>query len=179
MINGMSANNDIDPSGNLALESPGAMPGKSSGQGYFLDANMLGKITVYDANIPASLGGFTGGVVDAEPLSYSGVNSTSVRYRTTGSSWASMKVDDSYDRDNKTMPDRYTSQFQPDYDKSFYSLITQQGLTDNLGVVLGVSRRDSDIKQNRIVNKEGDIDSRQQKRRSDNVMANFTWQASS
>lgn len=50
-------------------------------------------------------------------------------------------------------------------------------MTDNLGVVLGVSRRDSDIKQNRIVNKEGDIDSRQQKRRSDNVMANFTWQA--
>ncbi|MCW7552471.1 Plug domain-containing protein [Endozoicomonas gorgoniicola] len=115
MINGMSVNNDIDPTNTLNLDSNGVMPGKSSGQGYFLDANMLGSITVYGANIPASLGGFTGGVVDAEPLSYSGVNSTSVRYRTTGSSWASMKVDKNYDRAKKTQPEKYTSQFQPDY----------------------------------------------------------------
>ena len=50
----------------------GVNPNKSSEQAYFFDAKLLSGITVYSNNVPANLGGFTGGAVVAETRSTAG-----------------------------------------------------------------------------------------------------------
>jgi len=177
MIDGVNINNDIDPLGNLTLGSTtGVMPGLSSEQAYFFDASMLGSVTVYDSNVPASIGGFTGGAVVSESLNYSGMDNLSLNYRTTNNSWASMQVDDTVKSQyNNPKLDGYTAEFQPKYKKNFVNIVLEQGLTDELGMVVGISRRDSNIQQNRVVDKEGTVDKKDQTRRSDNIMTNFRW----
>lgn len=59
-VDGMNMNNDLDP-GNTD-KGPNSLGGRS--QGLALDLDLLGDITVYDSNVPASFGGFNGGVVD-------------------------------------------------------------------------------------------------------------------
>lgn len=59
-LDGMGMNNDLDP-GNTA-NNASELPGRS--QGLAVDTDLLESITVHDSNVPASFGGFNGGVVD-------------------------------------------------------------------------------------------------------------------
>ena len=61
------------------------MLGGSSSQSYYIDPDAISKITVYDVNVPAEYGGFTGGVVDAELLRYQGEDYTAIKYAISGS----------------------------------------------------------------------------------------------
>ncbi len=61
LIDGININNDLDPSSGLFDGSVGVLPGMSSEQAYFFDAAMLAGITVYDNNVPASLGALPAG----------------------------------------------------------------------------------------------------------------------
>lgn len=72
MIDGVNINNDIDQASSLFDGTMGVNPNKSSEQAYFFDAKLLSGITVYSNNVPANLGGFTGGAVVAETRQYSG-----------------------------------------------------------------------------------------------------------
>ena len=176
LLDGVNVNNDLDPTNEIFDGTMGVMPNRSSGQAYFFDANLLSGITVYTSGVPAKLGGFTGGAVLAETRQYSGEDRVKVNYRTTQSEWASMKVDENARSllDGKA-PLSGDAEFQPDYRKNFYSVLAEQSITDDFGVVLGFSRRDSNIAQNREVNPEGDIDQQSHSRRSDNFLANFNW----
>lgn len=177
MVDGVNINNDIDPLGNLTLgNTPSVMPGLSSEQAYFFDASMLGSVTVYDSNVPASIGGFTGGAVVAETLHYSGMDNLGLSYRTTNNSWGSTQVDDTVKSQYKNPKlNGYTADFQPKYHKDFVNMVLEQGITDELGMVIGISRRDSTIQQSQVVDKEGNLDKKDQSRRSDNIMTNFRW----
>lgn len=177
IVDGVNINNDIDPLGNLTLGStPSVMPGLSSEQAYFFDASMLGNVTVYDSNVPASIGGFTGGAVASESLNYSGMNNLSLNYRTTNNSWGSTQVDDTVKAQyNNPKLNGYTADFQPKYKKDFVNIVLEQGLTDELGMVVGISRRDSTIQQSQLIDAKGTVDKKDQTRRSDNVMTNFRW----
>ncbi|SON48961.1 TonB-dependent receptor plug domain-containing protein [Vibrio tapetis] len=176
MLDGININNDIDPTGGLFEGHIGVIPSQSSEQAYFFDANMLAGVTVYDSNVPANLGGFTGGAVVAETRQYSGKSHTQLKYRGTRSSWASMKVDDNIKNDlDAAIPLSNGAIYQPIYKKEFFSLVTEQGITDNIGMVLGFSRRDSNIRQSRQINPAGDRDNQDHTRRSDNILANFNW----
>ncbi len=53
--------------------------------------------------------------------------------------------------------------------------MAEQSLTEDIGMVVGFSRRESDIKQKRLINKNGDTDHRNHNRLSDNFLANFNW----
>ncbi|WP_075478550.1 TonB-dependent receptor plug domain-containing protein [Moritella viscosa] len=177
MVDGINVNNDIDPLGNLSLGStPSVIPGLSAEQAYFFDASMLGSVTVYDSNVPANLGGFTGGAVVSESLNYSGMDNVSLNYRTTNNNWASVQVDDTV-KAQYTDPklDQYTAEFQPKYKKAFLNAVLEKGLTDELGLVVGISRRDSRIQQSQVVDDRGTVDRKDQTRRSDNMMTNFRW----
>lgn len=176
LLDGININKDLDPTNELFDGTAGVMPNRSSGQAYFFDANLLSGITVYTSGVPAKLGGFTGGAIVAETRQYSGEDRVKINYRTTQSDWASMKVDDNAKPllDGKR-PLSGEASFQPDYRKNFYSVLVEQGITEDFGMVLGFSRRDSNIAQNRVVNAEGDIDQQSHSRRSDNFLANFNW----
>lgn len=67
LLDGATINNDIDPAFNVSgTGNPNnAVDVPSSAQGIAVDVDLLESLTVYDANVPAAYGGFTGGVVDA------------------------------------------------------------------------------------------------------------------
>ncbi|RUM49216.1 MAG: hypothetical protein DSY85_16190, partial [Marinomonas sp.] len=82
LIDGVGTNNDLNPGDNEDTFSNPITPtnlsmlGGSSSQSYYIDPDAISKITVYDVNVPAEYGGFTGGVVDAELLRYQGEDYT-------------------------------------------------------------------------------------------------------
>ncbi|KAB0289977.1 TonB-dependent receptor [Vibrio fortis] len=175
LIDGINVNNDLDPSG-LFDGTAGTLPGLSSEQAYYFDANLLGGVEAYTSNVPAHLGGFTGGAINATTKKYSGEDRVRLRYRTTQSDWAEMQVDSNIKSDvENATPNGYGADFQPDYKKNFFSVMAEQSLTDDIGMVVGFSRRESDISQKRLINKAGDTDFRDHTRQSDNFLANFNW----
>ncbi|QFT10118.1 TonB-dependent siderophore receptor [Vibrio sp. THAF190c] len=176
LINGININNDIDPTGGLFDGSMAVNPNKSSEQAYYFDANLLSGITAYTSDIPAQFGGFTGGAVNAETRHYSGENRVKLRYRGTRSDWASVHIDDNVKAASDAKePTGSEATYQPEYKKDSFSVVAEQAITDNVGMVLGFSRRDSDIKQTRLLNPTGKRDVEDHTRRSDNFLANFNW----
>lgn len=176
LIDGINVNNDLDPEQTFFDGAMKTIPGSSSEQAYYLDANLLQGIEIYSSNVPAKFGGFTGGAVVAETRQYDGNDGVQARYRTTRSSWASMQVDEHIKShvDSK-VPNGSDAEFQPNYGKDFYSIAVQKGLTDEIGMVIGFSRRESAIEQTRMISKEGTTDKQDHTRLSDNWLANFNW----
>lgn len=176
MIDGININNDIDPLNEIFDDSMQVNPGKSSEQAYFFDANLLSGVTVYSSDVPANLGGFTGGAVVAKTRQYNGENRVKLRYRTTKSEWALMRVDDNAKNVvEQSVPNGLDADFQPKYKKDFFSISVEQGLTEDIGMVVGISRRESDIAQKRMINPKGDTDNKKHTRKSDNFLLNFNW----
>ncbi len=144
---------------------------------------MLSKVEVQDSNISASLGGFMGGAVIAKTKQYSGTDSIKLKYRTTNSSWAKMEAGDSVQKILKQVrPDNSgTAELQPKYNKQTFNILAEKRLNDNLGMVLGYSRRTSSIEQNRLIgfdknaNNKAQLDKQNHQRLSDNLLLNFNW----
>ena len=64
--------------------------------GLNLDSRNLCQLTVYDANVPAEYGDFTGGVVEAETCEPSEAFSGQISYQLTQSKWLQQHVDRRY-----------------------------------------------------------------------------------
>ncbi len=175
-IDGVNVNNDLMSD---AAHFDGSMqvnPRTHSEQGYFFDARMFGNIKVYTDNVPASLGGFTGGAVVAETRQYQGHNKVSASYRTTNDSWSSTQVDANAKAIfNKAQPDGDSAIFQPDYDKHSFNVMVEQQLGGDWGLVFGASRRTSDIMQLRQISIDGKTATSEHTRLSSNVLANINW----
>ncbi|MDA0423770.1 hypothetical protein, partial [Stutzerimonas frequens] len=151
MIDGIGVNNDINPaSGSSDYGTPGLTTSDSgsSPQGYYLDVGLLEQLEVYDSNVPASFGGFTGGVVSAKMKRYDGNDFVDLRYGIQRDEWESFHID-ARDREDFDNAGSYNAEFTPIYRKDSYNLSAQQGLTDHSGMTLGVSRRTSSFRQTR------------------------------
>jgi len=83
-------------------------------QELFLNANLLDDITVYDSNIPARYGAFTGGVVDARTRSPGTAAEGRVFYRTTRDEWTSFHMEE---RDRRSFETEDNFRFQPNFVK--------------------------------------------------------------
>lgn len=66
-LDGISTNSDLDPAEQTSVTT--TRLGGSDEQGFYVDSRLIDSVTVYDHNIPASFGGFTGGVIDAQTRS--------------------------------------------------------------------------------------------------------------
>ncbi|MDP8039945.1 MULTISPECIES: TonB-dependent receptor plug domain-containing protein [Pasteurellaceae] len=184
-VDNVNINNDLGKAGEQIFDGSMAQyPNISNPQAYFFDANLLSSIVVHDSNVSASLGGFSGGAVVAKTKYYDGKDRVKLRYRTSRSQWAKFDVDsDLADRFSKATPVGFVAEFQPKYDKNFFSLSAEKSLTDNLGVVFGVSRRTANIQQAKIMSvdkKTGNISygNENNTRRSDNLLTNFNYRLS-
>jgi len=145
VIDGIDTTSDMDPgSGGDVFTSPSlvGVVGGSSPQGYYLDVGLLEQIEVYDSNVPASYGGFTGGVVDARVKRYQGEDFLSLRYGIQRDEWESFHIDEDDEEDFESA-DGIGADYTPDYRKDNYSLTAQQGLGDRSGLTLSASRRSS------------------------------------
>lgn len=186
-LDGMSINNDIDPADNgLGVTNSNL---SSDEQGFYLDSRLIESVTVYDANVPVEFGGFTGGVVETKSRSWQGESSANVYYRQTDSSWNKTIVDDKLNFDSSGNDISNPARFQPDYKKRSYGVSVETGITDDLGFVASVSRRESSIpmanaggrsvvlENNKLSGFEYQDSIKDQTRVSDNIFTKFTWYA--
>ena len=115
----------------------------SSPQGYYLNVELLDKVEVYDSNIPVEYGGFTGGVVSAKIKAYQGEDTFSWHFGMQRDEWEELHVTE----DDITSNDRFNGVYTPDYQKTNFGISLQQGLGDNLGLTLGLTRHQSRFAQ--------------------------------
>ncbi|MCX2961279.1 TonB-dependent receptor plug domain-containing protein [Rodentibacter caecimuris] len=181
-VDNVNVNNDLTVDSEIFDGAMQVLPGISHTQAYFFDASMLSKVEVHDSNISAGLGGFMGGAVVAKTKQYNGQDSVSLKYRTTNSGWAKMNADSSAQHLlDKIRPDAGgVAEFQPKYRKQTFNIVLEKGLTDNLGMVLGYSKRHSRIQQNRLIgyDTEAKLNKQNHLRNSDNLLLNFNLAAS-
>ncbi len=63
LVDGISVNSVLDPAAETPVNAVNDAPGHA--QSLFIDTDLVESLEVYDANAPASIGGFTGGVIKA------------------------------------------------------------------------------------------------------------------
>lgn len=178
-VDNVNVNNDLAIDQSIFDGAMQVLPGISHTQAYFFDASMLSKIEIQDSNISASLGGFMGGSVIAKTKQYNGQDSFKLKYRTTHSSWGKMKQDGNASQVlEKVRPEiDGTASLQPKYHKQNVSIVAEKGITENIGTVLGISRRTSTINQYRLIGfgSEAQLHQQAHTRRSDNLLFNVNW----
>lgn len=146
LIDGADTSSDINPADSQDIWSTPSLVaphGGSSPQGYYINVELLDKVEVYDSNIPVEFGGFTGGVVSSELKSYAGKNSFSFKYGLQRDEWEEYHLAE----DDISSADKWRGVYTPNYEKSNYDLSAQFGLTDNIGVTLGIANRFSTFAQ--------------------------------
>ena len=145
LIDGIDTANDLNP-GDVEdvwdAPVPWQVQGGSSPQGYYIDTNLIESVEVYDSNVPAEYGGFTGGVVAAELKDYDGEDTISIAYSLRRDEWEEFHVTE----DDVGINDYRTALYTPDYRRSSLVLGVQRGIGD-LGLSLSVSRRHSTFAQ--------------------------------
>jgi hypothetical protein len=139
MLDGMSINNRIDP----AADNPGDLDSVAShSQSIFINPLLLDQITVYDSNIPARFGGFTGGVVDSKIRNPGDMFKGKVRYRTTSHHMTKMHVNEGgeyafeHSNDHEQQPKFYKHEF--------FSMVDLP-LTENSGLLLSYNLKYAQI----------------------------------
>ena len=147
LIDGADATSDINPASEQVSHSRDLyfvpslfeIDRGSSPQGYYLDVELLETVEVYDSNVPVEYGGFTGGVVAAEVKSYRGEDRFSWHFGMQRDEWEEFHITE----DDITANDYFNAVYTPDYQKTNFGVSLQRGLTDNLGITLGLTRRQS------------------------------------
>ncbi|KGA35955.1 membrane protein [Pectobacterium brasiliense] len=149
MIDGMSNNDRLNPgvnvgevgavaNGNAADDFPSGHP-----ESFWIDSSLIESLSVYDSNVSAKYGQFTGGVIDAKLKKPSFTEpSGSVSYRTTRSSWTKYHLDK---KEEDSFSAATTLKRQPKFTKNFYNLNVSQPLNDNAALMFVYSRKESDI----------------------------------
>lgn len=150
LIDGTDTVNDLNPgAANDIWHTPSLFQphGGSSPQGYYVDVDLLENVQVYDSNVPAEHGGFTGGVVAAELKRYDGDDGFTLRYGLKRDEWESFHVDaDETGEPDIGGADYYTARYTPDYFKPTIGLAMTRGI-GGVGVTLSASRRYSRFAQ--------------------------------
>lgn len=152
MIDGLSNNNNIDPittsgtagrlgdlvSGHNAWDLPAG-----GEQSLWIDNSLIESLEVFDSNISAKYGNFTGGVLDAKIKKPNTQQSSGrVSFRTTRDAWASFHIDQKIRDDFEQSSYLY---YQPKFTKNFYTASINQPLSDHAAVILSYNRSESEI----------------------------------
>jgi len=130
MIDGLGSNNLMDPA-NDAITGPDNIPGTS--QGLYLNAALIDRITVYQSNIPARFGGFTGGVVAVKTKEPGPNFSGHFFLKTTRDAWSSFHIDSTQEEAFKQSADYHQ---QPRFEKYQTGLTLNIPVTDAMGFLV-------------------------------------------
>lgn len=149
MIDGLSNNNTINPGANggeLTSNPDGYSPTDlpaGGAQSFWINSELVEQLEVFDSNVSAKYGDFSGGVVDSK-LKDPKLDRPSgkISYRTTRASWTSYHVDENISEDYDTATNLY---YQPKFTKNFYSVTVNQPLSDKAGFIFAYNRQESTI----------------------------------
>ena len=135
-LDGMNYNNRIDPASNSRLTS--SSNDVSGGvQSMNVNSDIVESITVYDHNIPAEFGGFSGGVVDTKTKETFGNDSFSFSVRGNHSDWANYHYIQADDAEQSSTDE--TELKAPVYEKISYSLSGKKQLNKHHGVMFSLA----------------------------------------
>ncbi|RBQ31931.1 hypothetical protein CRU92_03960 [Arcobacter sp. FW59] len=137
MIDGVSNNSLIDPNIS-AVQNPYDVPGNENQ--IFLDLDLIEEVTVYDSNISAEYGNFTGGVIDAKTIRAGAEPKIKFSYGHTSDSLTKLHIANK-EEFNKAKGDNN----QPKFKKNFYNINVSTPLNDTDGMVLSYNRKESTI----------------------------------
>ncbi len=128
-IDGIGNNSLLDPT-TRNPHSVGNVPGHP--QEIFLDTSLVEEITLYDTNVPARFGGFTGGVVETTARGPRKRYGGNLFFRTTRDGWTEFHLDDAdrYDFDHSNTASR-----QPRFEKQHAGISLDLPLTERLGLL--------------------------------------------
>ena len=173
LIDGADTTSDINPGAGardvFSIPSLVEPLEGSSPQGYYLDVELLEKVEVYDSNIPVEYGGFTGGVVSATIKSYQGEDTFSWHFGMQRDEWEQFHITE----DDINANDKYNGVYTPDYQKTNFGISLQQGLGENLGLTLGLTRRQSRFAQQYEVARTDIVRMVEYEDHIDNLMGRF------
>lgn len=135
-INGLSNNSLLDPAGrNTDSRSIDDVPGHE--QAIFMDPDQLGSIQVYDSNVPAEYGRFTGGVIDARIRDATHEPVSRASYYTTGSQWTKYRV--IVHEENISNTSDYRDPSQESFYRKRLTLSHERGISDNQAIRFSLS----------------------------------------
>ncbi|MEM7390270.1 MAG: TonB-dependent receptor plug domain-containing protein, partial [Pseudomonadota bacterium] len=143
MIDGMNYNNRLDPASASRI---GASENEVSGgvQSMNINSQIVESITVYDHNIPADFGDFSGGVVDAETVSpFSTDTRVSFGIRGNRSDWGEYHIIDNDEPDDTA--EGKDDLEPPIYEKTNIDFSIQKKLNEQHALLMSVSYLKSDI----------------------------------
>lgn len=139
LIDGISFNNDIDPVFNNP-DHYADVPSQS--QGIAVDTDLLEGVTVYDSNVPAAYGNFTGGVVDAQTRRAGDQLHGKVWFRMARSVWNDIIVPEGQEQDFEQSA---SIDFQPEFDKFKLGVRLEGRTAGGIGLIGTVTQTRSDI----------------------------------
>ncbi|PIE74350.1 MAG: hypothetical protein CSA19_00195 [Deltaproteobacteria bacterium] len=143
MINGMSNNSPLDPSGFDEKDAYPGIPPSGDSQAMFISADLLDSVITHTENISAAYGDFLGGVVDARYRNAAADRwHISLSTRHTRDTWANQHYitgnePDDYPRSKSGQHTRFK--------KSSFSTIVEGPVFNSLGLLLAYDRKWSEI----------------------------------
>lgn len=139
LLDGISMNNDLDPAEQNSNRANTA-PGRS--QGLAVDTDLIEQITVYDSNVPASYGHFTGGVIEAKTRAPSQDFQGKISAQMSRSSWTQYHI---HAAEKESFALSSSADNQPDFVKYTLRATLEGHLTDNFGLLASFNQKNSKI----------------------------------
>lgn len=148
-IDGISNNDNLHPAAET-LAVGGTPQGNGAGdlpsggtQSFWLDGSLLKNVEIFDSNISAKYGNFTGGVINAQ-LKDANINAPSGRvyYRTTRDDWAEFHIQDNQQEDFNSA-NRLNR--QPKFTKHQYGISLNQPINDKMALLFSYNKTTSNI----------------------------------
>lgn len=139
LIDGIGNNSLLDPAGSSTdqIQEIVGHPFERS-----LRSTLIERVRVYDSNVPASFGGFTGGVIDAQIRQPGSEFAGSLYYRTTRSDWTRLHFSAS---DQAAINSGGRSDLQAEFKKETLGATFDLPLTPTLGLLLNGEELSSTI----------------------------------
>lgn len=165
-VDGISNNSLLDPASERKQEV-NDVPGHP--QEIFLDADLVDEVRVYDSNVPARFGDFSGGVVDAKTVKAGIKPKGKMYYRTTRSDWTQFFQWEDEEEDDITPILTDEAEDDPRFEKHIYGGSLRMPIGETVGFVGSVNEIRSTISGR---NFKGWKD---EERHLRNVMTKLTW----
>lgn len=113
--------------------------------GYFVDTTLIDSVEVFDHDISAEHGGFTGGVINVELRQPKEKFTVDYSYRMNDSAWnAAQKVGKNF-QDSYGTPIDGSGKYQPNFQKRMHALHMSGAISETQQLALNISRQESDI----------------------------------
>ena len=177
IVDGVNINNDLDPASSTNSQNvfgPLDIIGGSS-QGMAIDSDFIEDINVYDSDVLAKYGSFTGGVVEANTRNPRPGFHGKISMQHSRDSWSKYHI---HPEMQEEFENSYLAKNQPEFSKYITRINLEGFVTDDLGLMFGYTNTRSKIPLKAYMSNFGDNDegkTRVQRRNIDNYFLKAVW----